>query len=31
MYGVAFGFQVEAETLREVRFIFDHENAAHAR
>src|SRR5271156_2229700 len=28
--GVAFGFEVEAQALGEVRFVFDHQHAAHA-
>ena len=28
--GVAFGLQIEAQSLRQVGFIFDHQNPAHS-
>jgi hypothetical protein len=30
-HGVPFGFQVEPQSLRQVRFVFDHQDAAHVR
>ena len=30
-HGVAFGFEVKAQALRQVRLVFDHQHAAHAR
>ena len=29
--GMAFRFQIEAQALRQMRFVFDHQDAAHAR
>jgi hypothetical protein len=31
VHGMAFRFKIEAKPLREMCFVFDHQNAAHAR